>query len=37
MGSVDDILDSVMQELYVDGNKTFTFGDLKFFKRWYDK
>jgi hypothetical protein len=26
-----------MQELYADGNKTFTFGDLKFFKQWYDK
>lgn len=37
IGSVDDILDSVLQELYFDGNKTFTFGDLKFFKHWYDK
>ena len=37
IGSVDDILDSSMQELYFDGNRTFTFGDLKFFKLWYDK
>lgn len=37
IGSVDDILDSTMQELYADGNKTFTFGDLKYFKKWYDK
>lgn len=37
IGSVSDILDSTMQELYSDGNRTFTFGDLKFFKQWYDK
>jgi hypothetical protein len=37
MGSVDDILDSTMLELYTDPNRTFTFGDLKFFKQWYDK
>ena len=37
MGSVDDILNSTMLELYADGNKTFTFGDLKYFKKWYDK
>jgi hypothetical protein len=37
VGSVNDILDSTMQELIADGNRTFTFGDLKFFKLWYDK
>ena len=26
-----------MMELYADGNKTFTFGDIKFFKQWYDQ
>lgn len=37
IGSVNDILDSTLQELIADGNRTFTFGDLKFFKLWYDK
>jgi len=36
IGSVEDILNSTMLELYADGNKTFTFGDLKYFKQWYD-
>lgn len=37
IGSVEDILNSTMTELYADGNKTFTFGDLKFFKKWYEQ
>lgn len=36
IGSVEDILNSTMLELYADGNKTFTFGDLKYFKQWYE-
>lgn len=37
IGSFEDILNSTMMELYADGNKTFTFGDIKFFKQWYDQ
>lgn len=32
IGTFEDILNSTMLELYADGNKTFTFGDIKFFK-----
>lgn len=37
IGNVNDILDSSITELFYDGNRTFTFGDLKFFKLWYEK
>lgn len=37
IGSVNDILDSMLTELALDNNRTFTFGDMKFFKLWYDK
>jgi len=36
VGTVNDILNTMKDELVADGNRTFTFGDLKFFKQWYD-
>lgn len=37
IGNVSDILSTMKEELIADGNRTFTFGDLKFFKQWYDE
>jgi len=35
-GSVKDILDTVILELLLDKNRTFTYAEIKYFKMWYD-
>lgn len=37
VGTVSDILNSTLAELLANENRTFTFGDLKYFKHWYDE
>ena len=37
VGSVKDILDTTMQQLFEDKNRTFTFAEIKYFKMWYDR
>lgn len=36
VGSVRDILDSVVFEMGLDKNRTFTFSEIKYFKIWWD-
>ena len=36
IGGVADILTSVVTELIDRPMRTFSFGDIKFFKQWYD-
>jgi hypothetical protein len=37
VGSVADILNSTIAELEQNPNRTFAFGDIKYFKGWYDE
>lgn len=37
VGSVADILNSTVAELEQNPNRTFAFGDIKYFKGWYDE
>jgi hypothetical protein len=37
IGSVKDILDSVYEQLMANPNRTFTFAEVKFFKKWYEE
>lgn len=37
IGSVRDILDSVVFEMGLDKNRTFAFAEIKYFKIWWDQ
>ena len=37
VGGVKDMLDSVVQQLLTNKNRTFTFAETKYFKMWYEK
>ena len=36
VGGVKDIFDTTITELILNPNRTFAFGEMKYFKRWYD-
>ena len=36
IGGVKDIFDTTVTELLANPNRTFTFSEMKYFKRWYD-
>ena len=36
VGGVKDMLDSVVQQLLANKNRTFVFAEIKYFKMWYE-
>mmetsp|Transcript_4442 Transcript_4442/g.6560 ORF Transcript_4442/g.6560 Transcript_4442/m.6560 type:complete len:137 (-) Transcript_4442:2874-3284(-) len=37
IGSINTMLTTVVEQLEQDGNKTFTYAEMKFFKMWWDR
>ena len=37
IGSINNMLTTVVEQLEQDSNKTFTYAEMKFFKMWWDR